>query len=739
MRHWFLAGTDHFFSKQYAASARSLRTALGLAEARQDKPAVAWIHRWIAVLEKIRGARADELESLCSGLSQALQRADDSCEPPETIVGAASPRAAVFLTNQIGLSYHSKEQLDRAGEWYAAVMDMLASEYPWRHQFAVTSSNFGGLQYQRGNYAQARELFQRAYDIHVGSGSLENQRNMLSNLALVDAKTGNLNRAIDYYASAIELAEQLDLPISRGKTLVRLGTLYKNIGRLPLAEQLAQEALEAFAAASEAQGSLDARLLLSDTLLAAGQLVQARIAYGSGLRQAVDLQDIGGQIQAKTQLAVVSLAEGQLVEAARLSAQARTLATAHGMQVGLPEIVILQARIDEQAGRPEAADAGFVAAREMSTDNPGQFIDASTGLARLRGPGDPSAALRILEEAREKLELWRRDVADPFVEAEIVQRTSAVNEVEIAIYLSLFEQSRNDQDLFAALRISDSGQGQILDRLRRYGVQSNREVEALQREVAELVSESISAEGRKDLDQELQRLQKKLEFAQTRASSQQEPSPQAWHAPTLSPSEAVLSFQVAERSSTGWLMTADNTIRFDLPARGELEPLVQRVIAGFRSRQGETEDLKALSDALLAQVSDLQGISVLYVVPDEFLHAVPFSALLQPGVRGAIAKGAQGRLTTQHQLAQPRPGRRRSHAVGTGGGQPTVFGAFSARRFFRAGAPALDSNRAQCHHRTLPLTKYACAGSRARHTSGPSRIAACQLLAYSHRGPRDCG
>jgi CHAT domain-containing protein len=594
MRDYFLAGTKYVLDHQdFEAGVRSFRQALQIALDLEDSPTQAWLYRWIAVVQNLWGELGEAEQSLCAGLRTVSAEDLEDCSPAFGAVSTNALRASLVLANEIGLTAHWKAHLADAERWYSAVLQRLEQEYPWERQRAVTLNNLGGLEFQRGNYAAAREAFQAAHEIHVERNEQRERVSNLSNLGLVEEKLGNLNVALTHYGDAMALAGTVSSHSDEALILRRLGELNRNIGRLPVARQLADRALAVFAARGDVQRTLDIQLLLGDIELEAGNVSDARRYYLHARATSEQIGDSESLVRATMQLARVSLQLGSVARAKGYADGAESVALDVGLFAYAPQIADVNGQIAEATGDLLKAEIFYEKSRNLSEDIPSQYIGSTTSLARVLRARDPRKALVTLDGAERQVEQWRAGITDPYVEAEVAHRISRLVEERVHTHLEL--SSTVDGQIETALLVSDGMRSRVLDRLR-----------------ADPRVEVFVAGG--------------LDSYTSSPSGSNSPR----RMPELRSDERVLAFEIAEPRSYAWFVAPEGVRLLNLPGRAELRELTERALSILQSLNTPDDAPWHLATALMAPVSeDIDG-KTLYVVADEFLHSVPFAALPHP-------------------------------------------------------------------------------------------------------------
>jgi CHAT domain-containing protein len=574
----FTAGIKQQLTHSKFAEAESFyRNAIEVAEALNEVTVIAWLKRWIATTQNARGDRTLGRESLCDGLARL--QGHPNCEFEFESIPESGLRVAAVIANELGLTAHSGENLDEAERWYQATIAFLDEAYPWQHQRAITTNNLGGVFFYRGRYREARDRFETAYDTHVALNNAAAQINNLSNIGLAEEKLGNLNAALTRFNSAVDLAKTRNARVDEAFVLRRLGRLNRNIGRLPVALSQAERALVVMQDAGDVPGTIDVQLLLGDIHLESNESSEATLAYETALATALDIGDVGSMVHAYQQLARVATVLGDMRVANDFIQKAYIAATEEGLAVELPTILETMGIVAEANGEEAAAKVNYEASRSLSIEVPSQYISSTVRLARMVRT-EPEDALDILADADPYVTQWLESTSDPFVEAEVTQRISALVEEKIHAQLQLALESTNPSShINEALRLTDQMRSRVLDRLRtRTGPASG------------LRSSKIDIET----------------------------------------GHRIAIFEVADSQSYLWFVTPTDTRFFSLPGRVQLNELVDRVVSEFRSRLPPSEAQLTLSQALFSSVADELDGNVLYVIADESLNAIPFAALPHP-------------------------------------------------------------------------------------------------------------
>ena len=102
----------------------------------------------------------------------------------------------------------------------------------------------GMVAWGRGNFKQARKLFEKVDSLKIGAANPVLVGNVKNNLALLDWKSGDLKAALKQFKAAHKLHEKANDKFSTALSLMNIGIIEENLGRLKNAEQKYREAVE---------------------------------------------------------------------------------------------------------------------------------------------------------------------------------------------------------------------------------------------------------------------------------------------------------------------------------------------------------------------------------------------------------------------------------------------------------------------------------------------------------------
>lgn len=192
------------------------------------------------------------------------------------------------------------------------------------HQQAQILMAFGDAHLRAGEWAPAREMYDRAFAIAQAQGDLQMLAHLYSQLSSLAAARQEWDNARTTYQHALDIYTELDDRAAQANTLVRLGEMLRKAGRF-------DDALNAHERARALYRSLNNSWEEAGMLLQLGDVQQERAAWDNALDQyleALHLYDKLGALRQKTQ---VYRAVEQAVQRAKtiLSDQVAARAQAH--------------------------------------------------------------------------------------------------------------------------------------------------------------------------------------------------------------------------------------------------------------------------------------------------------------------------------------------------------------------------------------------------------------------------
>jgi len=564
------------------------------------------------------------------------------CETPGFLEGA-EPLAELRYQTAIDASDESEhgtamELFERAARDFENLGDHC------RHVDALIWQ--GLLSRRAGDFEQARELYDRAFERARELHYLEGAARSLNNLGVLEHTRSELRAALEHYSGSRLLWRRLDEPWESALLENNTGITHFYLGYHEAAAERLAEAIRGFEALGE-----EGREPLADALTWAGRVHAARDELEEALElltRALEIRRALGQDRERAgtldALGWVYLERGDLdrAEAAFRGAVERLTDTprwAANTQINLAE---LYRRRGEAERAAELARATLSQAETAGVEDPslfmhGRFVEARAEYAA----GRSERARELMEKVIAQLEAMRLEAGDDFFNPYFTNRR-----MYFEFYVDLLLEAG---EVVAAFDTAESARarglldaltwqpGEALERERRLRRELTRAGRALER-ARERGTEAANARFRA-LRLELARLESETASRSERLNRAR-PRKLGELRPLLGEETLLLVYWTGEKRSLLWAIDAEHVeVSDDLPPRETLERAAERFHAlaakGRRSWPLAERELEALGEALLGPIAERLDGRRLVIVPDGALSLVPFAALSVPGASGA--------------------------------------------------------------------------------------------------------
>jgi CHAT domain-containing protein/tetratricopeptide (TPR) repeat protein len=462
-------------------------------------------------------------------------------------------------------------------------------------------------------------------------------------LGLVAFLQGNVNASIVALGQALKVAQTTGDTASVVRWTTLFGHGFVQLDRPAEALEFYDRALRVAATVPELQFPVMTHVGKGDALIRMGRIDEAAQVINAALNAASKNNAAGYQAQLQLQLAAVAQARKDARAALDATTQAATFAREAGAGRLVAEVTLRRAEVQRALGDTTGADRslqeGTAAARSMHERFllP-QLLAARADLHISRKQYDSAAAL--LEEANDLLDGWFTHASSPWVKSRLVSGMNSVFMARIrlegerrgspAAFLAVVEQARGR----ALLELL---QAQPMSEISRSAAVSSgeRRIAALQ---LQLFDAANQRERQRVLDEifaaELQLAPAATElFSQTRRAGPRSPVSLADLQQSLRDDEVFLEFVLAEPASYCLIVSRRAARVQRLPAKSQLEPEVQSLIARIRNGDAAIGEARTLARSLLGSVKEVGGAARLVISPDGVLHQVPFELLEVSGGR----------------------------------------------------------------------------------------------------------
>lgn len=341
-----------------------------------------------------RSGVATSLRNLANVLGQrgAFDEAAAALEEARAIEVALDDRAGLAaLDNERGLLFEERGD-------YRAALDAFRSalqgfEYTGDpHGMAEALNNIGFAHYQLGAYDDAQSSWLRAADGYRGLGAHTGVVRTAQNLGLLAIARGRWDEALRRQSQALDEARRQQMAEEMAVGHRNLAELALARGDIGSAIAQADRAVMLFGQREDRRGSIDARLLRIEALIAAdasGMAARELAELRRGLADAsTEQRAIAGRLAAE-----LALARGDARAAATALHNARPLANASGVRV-------LQLRLDLLLARLDARSVAAFDAPTAALGNAGlrlEWIEAA--MTERLARGDARGAVPLYREA----------------------------------------------------------------------------------------------------------------------------------------------------------------------------------------------------------------------------------------------------------------------------------------------------------------------------------------------------
>jgi tetratricopeptide (TPR) repeat protein len=150
---------------------------------------------------------------------------------------AGNPTLQMLALRGSGQLHYRAGDLDQAERVYERARELAADD----PDTADIDHQLGKVAYRRGQFAAARELFQRVCDVRRQAGRVRDLAKTLHELARIEQALGDQHAARALYEEALELERRVKDSVTEQATLFQLGRLALAEGRISDAERLFAE------------------------------------------------------------------------------------------------------------------------------------------------------------------------------------------------------------------------------------------------------------------------------------------------------------------------------------------------------------------------------------------------------------------------------------------------------------------------------------------------------------------
>ncbi len=546
-------------------------------------------------------------------LDTALRLYGEALELLRGAGGESASRLLAAVLNQAGLALDLAGEPERARGSFDRAR-AVSREIGDRRGEAVAISNLARWETARGDLYRGVELHREALAIWRDLGRAGQEATTLTNLGVTLTRLGIYSRATDVLHDALEIRQPGAPPALLAGTWMAIGWVDHLSGDGEQAVERLLRAAALYGSAGAPLGQAGALDRLGSAYRELGRLDEARVTYQRSLAVYRASGDRLHTAHTASNLGCL-LADPGLLEGA-----GDTFA-ALGDRAALAHVRFCQARRERDAGR-------FDSALRRAEEAVG-LVDELRAAALRRGHHAPTLALwqeysELHVDILMRLHEQHPDAGHAASAFEVSDLARARRLYEILLEARVDVRSGVPRELLERERAVQ----------RRLSAAELRRRSLLQQEGAD---EGVAALEKtlRELSRELAGARAAIRTAGPRFAELRQPSPVrlAQVQQLLAPDTLLLSYVLGEQRGFLFVVSPEGIESHLLPARRRIDRLARRVWEGLRnSRQRRTRHqlpalARRLSDILLGPVRARLVDRRLLVVGDGMLHYVPFAAL----------------------------------------------------------------------------------------------------------------
>ena len=503
--------------------------------------------------------------------------------------------------------------------------------------------NIGATLIELEDWEPALASLRQSLPLFEASGNRVMQGHALHNLGMAYSRLGDRTRATDYYTRALALRREIGDPATIGTTLQNLGAAYVLDGDYSRAQAAITEALDFRRRGSDRFGEASTLGWLVRLEMARGEWSSARGHADTSLKLARQVGDPVSESAALLQLASIAFQQDDLPTAAARGGEALALNRTVQNRTSEASVLFLLASIDARQGNLASASERLESAIAAI-----ESVRAKAPTPELRSSylADHQSYFDLAVDV-----LMRRHAAAP--DGDYATQALAITERGRARrLLEMLADAR--VDLSAGPAAADlQAERAAIERLEA------REAERTRLAASRASTDRIAAAQRSvnEALTSLASIRDGLKRTQPQFTALTLPGPlplPELQQRLLDPDTVLLDFWTGPDRSYLWIVSATGVRTHMLPARGQLEASVRRVLDLVTARQerirGETPAAArarvaaadaalpaltaALSDTLFAPVLRDSTARRWLIVPDGPLEYLPFGLLPISGRAG---------------------------------------------------------------------------------------------------------
>ncbi len=227
------------------------------------------------------------------------------------LVGKAG-EIAVKIADELTGQWNSKSRFREVVKICQETLEIISDYRIWM-ELAWAEDDLGDI-------GKCLEHYQKALTL-CPEEDIQIRASIIHNLAIVLAKTGKIEQAIDLYQQSIEIEEKIGNVQGKAATLHQLASICVNQGKIKQAINLCQQSLKIFKKIEDVQGKAATLHQLAGIYANQGKIKQAIALFQQSLEISKKIEDVQGQAATLNQLAGIYANQGKIKQAIALYQQ----------------------------------------------------------------------------------------------------------------------------------------------------------------------------------------------------------------------------------------------------------------------------------------------------------------------------------------------------------------------------------------------------------------------------------
>lgn len=592
---------------------------------------------------------------------------------PQTVNKSPNP---ALIALQEGLKLYQKGS---ASAWKQAIIKWQESVKLYEQQNDPSNAagiliNIGKIYSQLGEFKPALETYKKALLLAPKSQDIKiakhTEATILMSMAQVYYLSGKYQESLDYYYQVLPLWKTVDYQTGIAETFNNIGLVYDDLNDTKQALSYYNKALEIAAKVSNNNGKAAILNNIGRIQSDNQDFVNALNSYNESLKIWQSANDIRGQATTLNNIGFVYTNQGEndqklfnnaldnYNQALKLWQQVEDI---NGEASTLNNLGLVAAK---QGNFPQALTYYHQALplRKKAGDKAKEALTLYSIAYALREQGNLTQAVTEIEAAIKIIEELRKNIGNSELRATFFASKQDYYELYIDLLMQLHKTKPKAGFDAEALQVSERARARsLLDVLNETPGEIRRGVDAKLLEKEHTLKQQIDAAEKRRvaikkgensdaqvalIDEEIDELLRQYQTAQGQIRSTSPHYANLTQPPILNLPEIqqkivkkddlLLSYYLGEKRSYLWAVTSNNINSYELPPRQEIQQLAKQFRDSLTDPKVRTkpkrfgESSLALSQVIIAPVSQLLKLKRLLIIADGTLQYIPFSALVNP-------------------------------------------------------------------------------------------------------------